>query len=356
MNNLAVVESNNAIIRNDMKHPIRQFLEYQKKDKTQKEYERDVLQFFSYVYGDNYNCVEEVSKEDIEQIMPTQAQDYADYLCENNEHTTANRKISTLKNMYNYFINTYFSNVHGKVWLMGNPFGSIKIKVVDANINSYEAFTEDEVRKLLSIARLEDGLLYEMAVRTGVRLGALLGLGMSDIVVRDGMYCITGIDKGGKEFKNPITNEMYEKCKALSMRNEDSKIFSMSDKKANYWLKKYLGEIGVSENEIKERHLTFHSFKKSAVVFAGDYSGGDIRDMQEIGHHSNPEITLDIYNKGKKDMKQFVGLKFMLGDDVSDDDIRGKLDDMSKEELVEMIMGNGKWKNDMRGEMMREGM
>ena len=61
--------------------------------------------------------------------------------------------------------------------------------------------------------------------------------------------------------------------------------------------------------DTEDRKLSFHSFKKSAVTMAGDLSNGDIRKMLEVSHHSNPELTLKLYDKSKQNLNDNIGHK-----------------------------------------------
>jgi len=86
--------------------------------------------------------------------------------------------------------------------------------------------------------------------------------------------------------------------------------------------------------------LSFHSFKKNTVVFTDELSGGELSVMSEKGHHSDPKITKNIYDKHHK--RNNYGLQIaetILKDNNSDEIIKRNVPGMFTSELIDVLCG-----------------
>lgn len=339
-NNMEIITSNTNLTNKFSEglklHPIRLYLNgLDVKDRSKDMYERYILYFFSSIY-ENINTIEDITKEMIEGVNPLHTEYYKQSLENNNESkNTVLLKIKVVKYMYTYLINQYTTNINGGFkWLLVNPFANTKVKIKEQDVKSYDSISDDELVKLFKIATASDMLLYKTAVITGVRLNELLSLTIKDIIKRDDTWCITGIGKGGKPFCEAILEQIYEGMLSL-VESDDEKIFKSHASNVYRRLIKNLLKIGVSQEEIDERGLCFHSFKKSCVVKVGEMTNGNIAEMLKKSKHSHVKTML-LYNKKKENKSNDIGLRMTFTNEKID--IKDKLTQLSKEELIDLIM------------------
>ena len=330
-------------------HPIKAFLNYKKAENTQSGYEQDILSVFNMIFADSVEDVESITKTQIEAVSTPVAHSIHDQLINNGRYAEATiaRKIGTMKSLYKFLITVYASNRTKQQWIFTNPWESIEASV--SEVDGYGHLERHEVELLLEVANKEDATLYELAVTTGVRLSALLKLNINTSFIKiDGVWCITGIDKGKKKFEDAINNELYEACRELA-DVRSGKVFNVTRQtvlnrlkgRKDRGTKGYLHQIGLTDEEIEQRDLCFHSFKKSAVTFTGDLTNGDIRAMAKAGHHTNTAYTLGVYDKSQDKKYNSVGLRmnFNSSADKANERLQEKLESMTKDELVALIMG-----------------
>jgi hypothetical protein len=93
----------------------------------------------------------------------------------------------------------------------------------------------------------------------------------------------------------------------------------------------------LTDEEIKERALCFHSLKKYAVTITGKITNGNVTEMQKIGHHSDVRLTMGIYNKSTEDKSKSIGL-LMDFSEKKEENLLEQLESLSKEELINKIM------------------
>ncbi len=317
-------------------HIIRKFLEREIAEKTRIGYEYDIKHFFGV------DMVEDITLNDIVNVSPIRAEEYANELINSGVmRGTVRTKINHLKALFQYIHDKCIDNSKGIKLLVGNPFNGIEIKTTGKHIENasemYGAFTLDEVKKLINVTVKPFDLLYEMAVRCGIRKKALLNLTLNDIKQIKGIYCITvEWDKTKGDITEAITDSMYEK--ACQYATKDGKIFNISESTVNNQLKRDMIAIGLNEKDIKRRHLVFHSLKKTCVGLAGVYSGNDLAIMQDKAKHTDINFTRKVYDKREYDPNLDIGLKYELDDVDYDCELISELNSMSKDDITNLIM------------------
>lgn len=179
-------------------------------------------------------------------------------------------------------------------------------------------FTDDEIEVLFNKDfSLEkywrgDTVSYTMAylsLHTGLRLGEIQALQKEDlsedcIIVRKSwseQYGL-GSTKTGKKRMIPLTRDLYAKLAILAGSNQTGDfIFSTNDGKRPVSRKKLydrfyfaLEQIGVTEDERKQRNLTFHSWRHT---FASILANGNIPELyiRRLTGHTSQKM-LDTYS------------------------------------------------------------
>lgn len=321
---------------NQKQHIIKMFLERDVAEKTREGYEYDIKQFFKVTN------IEDITLEDIINVSPVDAEEYKNKLIESGVmRGTVRTKINHLKALFQYIHDKCIDNSKGIKLLAGNPFASVEVKTQGKNIKNastmYGSLGLDEVRKLIDIAPKPFDLLYEMAVRTGVRKSALLKLTLNDIQKIKGRYCIiVEWDKTKGNITEAITDEMYKK--ACQYANKDGKIFDICESTVNNQFKRDLLAIGFTEKDIKKRHLVFHSLKKTCVGLAAVYSDNDLIIMQNKAKHTDINFTRKVYDKREYDPNLDIGLKYELDNINYDEELKNELNNIDENKLKNLIM------------------
>lgn len=213
-------------------------------------------------------------------------------------------------------LRTAFSEVYRKGLIDSNPAAGI------VNINGRNRVrgipTKDEVRNLLEFLNenyLENTyeraayLTVALAVYTGMRQGEIKGLQKSDIVltdkdesiinirhaysVKDGLKCPKGKKARTVTAPTPLCVELLEYAKNspnnfvfYSIYNADKPVGTDTILK---WYVDGLHNIGISEDERKERFLDFHSLRHFFTSSMNSVLSDD--DRRKILGHASIEMT-----------------------------------------------------------------
>lgn len=315
-------------------------------DSTRVAYTSDIKQFFGV------KEIEHITDKQFTSVEIGEVERYLNEMDEEYAPETVARKLGSLKAMYSYIFNGRFKDENGELLLDHNPIANVEY--VSEGADSYGAFTMEEVKALIEVARPEDGLYFETLVRTGVRSESVLALNINDIQETQGLYVWIGKEKGRKgkkkEFKATFTREYYNRLRNAA--DETGKVFNMKRQavldrlcrktsytsdgkiKTNY-KNSYCSQIGISEEECKTRNLVLHSFKKTGVTF--------------IKHATNDAYS--VIKFAKNDAKYALNT-YVVEDNPYDDPsllidftgnqvektLQDELENMSKEELIKLIM------------------
>jgi integrase len=302
--NKSICENNNYIQHTIQYHPFDVFIARYNNNNTKEGYMSAILDFFSTISNNKFTYLTDINKSLILGVNSLTILEYYNYLNKNGyAKTTMKYKFAIIKELYKFLITLKIYNENNPVDILDR-----KIKVKDDDVAGSDIFTIEEIKLLIDNADKKHSTLYKLAVLTGVRVSALLNLTIDSFKIhKDGNITVTGLDKGDKRFTNIITRDVYDNCIELYKKNyKDNKIFNMTRQNAASQLKTLIKKL---EIETEDRKLSFHSFKKSAITIAGDLSNGDIRKMLEVSHHSNPELTLKIYDKSKQNLNNNIGHK-----------------------------------------------
>lgn len=150
-----------------------------------------------------------IEKYEVETISGPQLLEFMSYLTleRNNSPGAANRKVSTLRNYFNYL---YFFQVNG-----AEPLQSSKILKVNAPYpGQLETLTPAEVRRLLDTADLQsanglrDFVVYSLMYRLGMRVGEIHALNMDSVDFERSVLTVNG--KGRKVRRLALVSDLPE--------------------------------------------------------------------------------------------------------------------------------------------------
>ena len=165
-----------------------EFLKYQKNysDYTILNYRNDILEYFHYLDRENLLFIE---------VVYSDIRFYLIYLKEEKKdvNTSINRKLSSLRSFYKYLVNEEI--------VKNNVFSLVSGPKRNRKLPRYFEYNELEELFLTPDKRTPVGqrdlLLLEMLYATGVRVGELIHIKVSDIDLHDKNILILG--KGNKE-------------------------------------------------------------------------------------------------------------------------------------------------------------
>ena len=293
---------------------------------TKENYEAWLREFFIFMCSKDLPTI---TRDDIYSIRNVDVIRYQAYLTDRGYKAgTINTKLSAVKSLIDFL-----SRSDEKISL--NTF---KVDRVKGEAESYGSLTLEEIDAMLILVREqrngeEKSLLIELALKTGIRLAALLSLQWSNITKdneSEDLWIVNVIDKGKSIDEKIIVNEFYTRiCSLKREEMMDSKIFHLDKKTIQQSMKRLTEELEIDER----RNITFHSLKKSGATYIYELTG-DIKKAQDYCNHKNCGTTMNTYIKRKKDRSQSSNL--LIGQQNSFD-----LSKLTKEELLKVVEESG---------------
>lgn len=304
---------------------------------THDAYKRYYNEFFIFATGKD---ISGITWDDILKIKYNDIIHFRDYLKQSkkNGNKTINQKVSALLPLWQKLHDKYNSQIDVNVVRVA-PLKIRKKK----NIGS-DALTIEEANKLLDFAKKQSYkgyvkyVFYKTGIATALRKESLLTATFDDLKqLRDRengqMYwCLIQYDKTDEEVK-PISDELYAEIMELqdpfhriNMKTEDNRIFPISERQLVDTLKEFCSEYDI------QAKITLHSLRKTSADYADNLVGGSIKGIQQQTGHKNTRVLIENYQGTRNSLHSFPGLKmFQKNDDTS------KLEQLSKEELIELI-------------------
>lgn len=291
----------------------------QNSENTMMTYERAIRDFFMKMRNKN---IEDLVEEDLI-FTKLQVETYQVGLRKSFKTTTVNLRMSALKRCYSK-LEDYGFDVK-ESW-----FSLDRYEEYDKE--SYDRMTHQEIIDVINLvsktrAGLQKSLLIRLAYATAFRKESILDLKWSDIINKDGIWFIKTLGKGQKWDYKKISNDLYDELMKHKSQNGGDKIFTLTNKTVN----KMMNFIRENIN-FGERKITFHSLKKSSIEEVALITNYDLKAMQRQGNHSNVTTTLNNY-MAEKSLEDLVVVDINYHVPVE------KFDELSKEELVNLIKG-----------------
>lgn len=297
-----------------------------KSSNTAENYERDIRTFFRVMKNKE---IEEIIDEDIVIKLPDLMQ-YRTLLLESKQYknTTINRMMASLESLYR-FLRASEYNV--------NPFIFNKFKLPD-DTNHIGIITPSEAVQLSKLALFEryNGLeikaLIMLAASTSIRKSAINKIKYSHIrphTTKKNVYLIEGdqlFDKG-KEVVKEIHSVLYQELLDLrSDKQRDDYIFTISPSSLDAIIKRLCKKAGFDE----DRNLSWHSLRKTGVMFVDEATNGDMVAITAQGNWSSPTVAYNSYI-GPQRKVNLAGTAMF---ETMDDNV---LEELSKEEMLQLL-------------------
>ena len=174
---------------------------------------------------------------------------------------------------------------------------------IDKKIYDEKLLSEEEIRKLISMATPKKSLIIEFLYKTGLRVSELTQIHISELTKRNGHIYIPILGKGKKERRVFITEEFYQrilsvfKGKKYLFENKYNNTFS----RQQLW--KDIRNLGLKVLGVSiHPHIFRHCFathiilnKKKSLKAVSNYLG-----------HSSTSVTADMYLHDELKPEDFI--------------------------------------------------
>ena len=257
---------------------------------TIRAYQSDLSQFSEY-------CKKFFKNEEIVlgEISKTMFRDFLQLLSEKGDsNRTLARKVVSIKG--------FFKFLAGENVIPFNPVIDVKIPRFEKHTATF--LTEEEMEFVLSIPDSEDILgirnkaILELLYSSGIRIGELAGIKLSNINLKKGLIKVLGkrsktrIIPIGKYAQQAISDYLKVRTSLLKDKNEKMLFLSINGKplsadELRYIINKYLKIIE------KSKRYSPHTIRHTFATHLLDH-GADLRSVQELLGHSSLTST-EIY-------------------------------------------------------------
>ena len=267
-------------------HNYLDYLKYQKNysDYTIENYHRDILEFFDYLDREVL---------DYKSVVYSDLRFFLVYLKDEkkDKNSSIDRKLSSLRGFYQYLANEGI--VSNNVFSLLN--GPKKEKKLPRYFEYNELESLFEVCDLSNALGQRDRLILEMLYATGVRVGELVSIKVSDINFSSRTILILG--KGNKERIVPYGDyceeilKLYLKDGYLSLNNQNSPYLflnarggKLTERGVRYLLEEIIKKTSVQKNI--SPHMIRHSFATHLLN-----QGCDLMTVQKLLGHVSIKAT-----------------------------------------------------------------
>ena len=275
--------------KNDRYLQVQEYLEYLKYQKnyssyTIENYEQDILEFLEYVDREGV---------DYQSVVYSDLRFFLMYLKEEkkDKNSSIDRKLSSLKGFYQYLANEGI--------VASNVFTLLSSPKKEKKLPRY--FEYNELEALFDACDLStslgqrDRLILEMLYATGVRVGELVSIKVSDINQSSRTILILG--KGNKERIVPYGEycdeilKMYLKDGYLSLNTKNSSYLflnyhggQLTERGVRYLLEEIIKRTSIQKNI--SPHMIRHSFATHLLN-----QGCDLMTVQKLLGHESIKAT-----------------------------------------------------------------
>lgn len=267
-------------------HNYLDYLKYQKNysDYTIENYHRDILEFFDYLDREVL---------DYKSVVYSDLRFFLMYLKDEkkDKNSSIDRKLSSLRGFYQYLANEGI--VSNNVFSLLN--GPKKEKKLPRYFEYNELESLFEVCDLSNALGQRERLILEMLYATGVRVGELVSIKVSDINFSSRTILILG--KGNKERIVPYGDycekilKLYLKDGYLSLNNQNSPYLflnarggRLTERGVRYLLEEIIKKTSVQKNI--SPHMIRHSFATHLLD-----QGCDLMTVQKLLGHESIKAT-----------------------------------------------------------------
>ena len=257
---------------------------------TEKHY-REIIKYSFYKYFDKETLLKDLEQKDID--------DYVLWLRERDiKQSTINIQLKGMKTIIKFFVS--------KEWIDS----SIKVNLIKADIESIEAYTDEEIETLLkkpnmkksTFAEYRNWVIVNFLCNTGCRRTTLINICIEDLDLNNG-YCKFRHTKNRKPLTVPITPSMCSILKEYIeyLPNDCKFLFPnvLGEQLKPRGLTKAIDDYNHSRGvERTGLHKFRHWFAKKSVLL-----GVNLVQLQHILGHSNLEILKNYVTLLTEDLK-----------------------------------------------------
>lgn len=298
---------------------------------TYKAYKRYIESFFIWLVGKKLN---ELEIKDLK-FSNSKVVSYQLYLSDDLDRSNSTVNLATTS-IYNLYLFLEKQEIYRK--------NEIEAKMVKVDSLSNQGETSGEFRmgepeQMASLALnhkkkgQEKYAFIRLAYTTGIRKQTILNIKWDDIKpyeLDNSIYLIDITTKNNKKLTIPITSSLYNellKIKEQTYYNRytDNKIFHLSSQA----IQDMMDDLKELMQIDKKRNIVFHSFRGYPSHF------GELEELQNQLGHSSINTTKKYY-RHSEDHSNMLSLRM---EEKIDDSI---FQEMTKEELIEMIMNQSK--------------
>lgn len=221
--------------------------------------------------------------------------------------------IFTLRHLFRY--------LYRNELILANPFDRLRIKIQTVK-KVRECIGEEEMNEFLDSIELKgklnirDRALFEMMYETGLRVGEVTALDVTDIDLKSGKVFVRE-GKGRKDRVVPLGRNDLEYLKVYIKRARPLFLKNVGDKEEtralfltqnggrintaaiSYRLKKRFKDLGLRTHVTP--HMIRHSFATHMLMH-----GADIKSVKEILGHSSMETTVMYTHVGVRSLKKLI--------------------------------------------------
>lgn len=193
----------------------------------------------------------------------------------------------------------------------GNPFKGHQLKP-KATVKSYDQFTRSDVEAILKVTAENKGiyhLLPRLGFYTGARLDELCSLKVTDIIQRQGIWCLA--IREGKNQNATREVPLHSEIKTLVMDQlrianaagctylfPEAEASTRSDGKKGPKFSQWFARLSKKAITKGDRKLGFHSFRTTAITIMGDAGVNESIIVWITGHERGLTTANKVYNRG----------------------------------------------------------
>ncbi|WP_181421938.1 tyrosine-type recombinase/integrase [Halomonas sp. LBP4] len=193
----------------------------------------------------------------------------------------------------------------------GNPFKGHQLKP-KATVRSYDQFTRRDVAAIFKATAENEGiyhLLPRLGFYTGARLDELCSLKVTDIIQRQGIWCLA-IREGKNqnatrevplhpEIKSLVMDQLRSaKAAGCTYLFPEAEASTRSDGKKGPKFSQWFARLSKKAIVRGDRKLGFHSFRTTAITIMGDTGVNESVIVWITGHERGLTTANKVYNRG----------------------------------------------------------
>lgn len=195
----------------------------------------------------------------------------------------------------------------------GNPFKGHQLKP-KATVRSYDQFQREDVAAIFEATSEKEGIYYilpRLGFYTGARINELCSLKVTDIIQRQGVWCLNVREDTGKNSNAKREVPLHPLVKPLIMAQLDhakaagaiylfpeAEASKRKDGKKGPKFSQWFGRVTKKAIDRRGRKIGFHSFRTTAITVMGDAGEREEIIVWITGHERGLTTANKVYNRG----------------------------------------------------------